>query len=37
MNLVQFLDNCDLAGFNSNHFDIPLLAEEFFRPELILI
>ncbi|MGA3015037.1 MAG: exonuclease domain-containing protein [Bacteroidales bacterium] len=29
--LVQFLDNCDLAGFNSNHFDIPLLAEEFFR------
>jgi len=21
----------DLAGFNSNHFDIPLLAEEFFR------
>jgi DNA polymerase-3 subunit epsilon len=29
--LIQFLDNCDLAGFNSNHFDIPLLAEEFFR------
>jgi DNA polymerase-3 subunit epsilon len=29
--LLQFLDNCDLAGFNSNHFDIPLLAEEFFR------
>jgi len=29
--LVQFLENCDLAGFNSNHFDIPLLAEEFFR------
>jgi len=28
---LQFLDNCDLAGFNSNHFDIPLLAEEFFR------
>ena len=24
MNLVQFLDNCDLAGYNSNHFDIPL-------------
>lgn len=22
---------CDLAGFNSNHFDIPLLAEEFLR------
>jgi DNA polymerase-3 subunit epsilon len=29
--LVQFLDNCDLAGFNSNHFDIPLLVEEFLR------
>ena len=22
---------CDFAGFNSNHFDIPLLAEEFIR------
>ncbi len=22
---------CDLAGFNSNHFDIPLLVEEFIR------
>lgn len=22
---------CDFAGFNSNHFDIPLLAEEFLR------
>ncbi len=29
--LLQFLENCDLAGFNSNHFDIPLLAEEFLR------
>ena len=29
--LAQFLDNCDLAGFNSNHFDIPLLVEEFLR------
>lgn len=29
--LLRFLENCDLAGFNSNHFDIPLLAEEFFR------
>ncbi len=28
---VQFLENCDLAGFNSNHFDIPLLVEEFLR------
>ncbi|MDP4280965.1 MAG: exonuclease domain-containing protein [Bacteroidota bacterium] len=27
----QFLMNCDLAGFNSNNFDIPLLMEEFLR------
>ncbi len=32
--LVQFLDNCDLAGFNSNHFDIPLLVEEFLRVDV---
>jgi DNA polymerase-3 subunit epsilon len=29
--LAQFIENCDLAGFNSNHFDIPLLVEEFLR------
>jgi DNA polymerase-3 subunit epsilon len=29
--LKQFLDNCDLAGYNSNRFDIPMLAEEFLR------
>jgi DNA polymerase-3 subunit epsilon len=29
--LRQFLDHCDLAGYNSNRFDIPLLAEEFLR------
>lgn len=23
--------NCDFAGYNSNHFDIPMLAEEFLR------
>ena len=27
----QFLENCDLAGYNSNRFDIPLLVEEFLR------
>lgn len=27
----QFIDGCDLAGYNSNRFDIPLLAEEFLR------
>ncbi len=29
--LGQFLHNCDLAGYNSNKFDIPLLVEEFLR------
>ena len=29
--LAHFFENCDLAGFNSNHFDIPLLVEEFLR------
>ncbi len=29
--LRQFLDNCDLAGYNSNRFDIPMLIEEFLR------
>lgn len=29
--LAQFMDGCDLAGFNSNRFDIPLLVEEFLR------
>jgi DNA polymerase-3 subunit epsilon len=27
----QFIENCDLAGYNSNKFDIPLLVEEFLR------
>ncbi len=29
--LKQFLDACDLAGYNSNRFDIPVLMEEFLR------
>jgi DNA polymerase III subunit epsilon len=29
--LAHFVEGCDLAGFNSNRFDIPLLAEEFLR------
>ena len=29
--LKQMLDGCDLAGYNSNRFDIPMLAEEFLR------
>jgi DNA polymerase III subunit epsilon len=30
-NLAAFLEGCDLAGFNSNRFDVPLLVEEFLR------
>ena len=29
--LYRTFDGCDLAGFNSNKFDIPLLCEEFLR------
>lgn len=29
--LKEEFEGCDFAGFNSNHFDIPLLAEEFLR------
>ncbi|MGD0711370.1 MAG: exonuclease domain-containing protein [Bacteroidales bacterium] len=29
--LHHFLANCDLAGYNSNKFDIPFLVEEFLR------
>lgn len=30
----QFLEGCDLGGYNSNRFDIPMLMEEFLRAEL---
>ena len=29
--LSDFLNDCDLAGYNCNYFDIPLLMEEFLR------
>jgi len=32
--LARELEGCDLAGYNSNKFDIPLLAEEFLRAEV---
>lgn len=32
--LAKFMEGCDLAGFNSNRFDIPLLAEEFLRADM---
>tara|TARA_B110000091_G_C13786453_1_gene463555 strand:+ start:654 stop:1481 length:828 start_codon:yes stop_codon:yes gene_type:complete len=30
----EMIEGCDLAGFNSNRFDIPLLAEELMRAEI---
>ncbi|MCO5725489.1 3'-5' exonuclease [Robiginitalea marina] len=32
--VYQMIQGCDLAGFNSNRFDIPLLAEELLRAGL---
>ncbi len=29
--LYQFIEDADLAGFNSNRFDVPMLVEEFMR------
>ncbi len=32
--IKQFLDSCDLGGYNSNRFDVPMLVEEFLRAGL---
>lgn len=32
--IYEMIKGCDLAGYNSNRFDIPLLAEEFLRADL---
>ncbi len=32
--LAEFLKDCDLAGYNSNRFDIPVLVEEFLRADV---
>ena len=32
--IAELIHNCDLAGYNSNKFDIPLLVEEFLRVEV---
>ncbi len=32
--LSSFLADCDLAGYNSNRFDLPLLVEEFMRANI---
>ena len=29
--IKQFIDHCDIGGYNSNRFDIPMLIEEFLR------
>lgn len=31
--VIEIIDGCDLAGFNSNKFDFPLLAEELIRAD----
>ncbi len=32
--MAKFIEGCDLGGYNSNRFDIPLLAEEFIRADV---
>ena len=32
--IVKEFEGCDIAGFNSNRFDLPLLAEEFLRAQV---
>lgn len=32
--LNEFMRQCDFAGYNSNHFDLPLLVEEFLRVDV---
>jgi DNA polymerase-3 subunit epsilon len=32
--MKQFLEDCDLGGYNSNRFDIPMMVEEFLRAGL---
>lgn len=34
--VFDFMNPCDFAGFNSNHFDIPVLLEEFMRAGIAL-
>lgn len=33
-NFTQFLEGCDLAGFNVIRFDVPMLVEEFLRADV---
>jgi DNA polymerase III subunit epsilon len=34
--LKQFIENCDMGGYNSNRFDIPMLMEEFLRIGMVI-
>jgi DNA polymerase-3 subunit epsilon len=34
LEIILFLKDCDLAGYNSDRFDIPLLMEEFMRADV---
>src|ERR1700709_1194952 len=35
IDIAAFFDTSDLAGFNSNKFDIPMLMEEFLRAKIL--
>jgi len=32
--IAKFMEGCDIGGYNSNKFDVPLLAEEFLRADV---
>jgi DNA polymerase-3 subunit epsilon len=32
--VLAFIEGCDLAGYNSNHFDVPMLQEELLRADI---
>ncbi len=34
--IMEYIAGCDLAGYNSNQFDVPMLNEEFLRVEMDL-
>jgi DNA polymerase-3 subunit epsilon len=34
--LATFMEGCDIAGYNSNRFDVPLLAEEYILSEVAI-
>ena len=35
--VLSFIHDCDLAGYNSNHFDVPMLQEELLRNGLFCV